>query len=188
MQEFVRKALRDRVDEGFRYFKLDFLWARNLKTRHDWKKTRLEMPRDIYRVYREAVGEDFYILAWSFWDEKYLGIVDESFVAKALPGHGSAQLRLTQISDDRPVVIGSTLHVAMDSAEIKNVESSADGMTVTLTDAGAREGKLFIHSPRPLALSSVQGCEASVAPVGKNLYCVTLSGRQRSTPNIIRIK
>lgn len=356
VQEFVRKVLRDRVEEGFRYFKLDFLWARNLKTRHDWKKTRLEITRDIYRVYREAVGEDSYLLAcvggfnrasfgfadasrigtdtaremktlykgvcladcinavgstgwsngvlfandpdvtylhlpnndrlrtwysysgllgglmltseplasldpaaiqnferlippapdkgrafdgqtdswhrqfgfiaqrpwgnfasillwnpadkpadvalagvplgplggkfhaWSFWDEKYLGIVDESFVAKALPGYGSAQLRLTQVSDDRPVVIGSTLHVAMGSAEIKNVESSPDGMTVTLTDAGARQGKLYMVSSKPLLLQSAEGCKASITLAGDNLWCVAINERLRNIPNTIRLK
>lgn len=125
---------------------------------------------------------------WSFWDEKYLGIVDENFVAKALPGHGSAQLRLTQISDDRPVLVGSTLHVAMGSAEIKNVESSPDGMTVTLTDAGARQGKLYVVSSKPLSLQSAEGCKASIAPAGENLWCVTLNERLRNTPNVIHLK
>jgi len=356
VQEFVRKALADRVAEGYRYFKLDFLWVRDLQTRYDWKKTRLEIARDIYKVYREAIGEDSYLLAcvggfnracfgfadaarigtdtaslmkdlyvgccladcinatgttalsagilfandpdvtylriadnplhrtwysyvgllggitmtseplpaldpaalrnfemlippapdkgrafdgqtdpwhrqfgfvarrpwgnfasvllwnpdktpaalplkgvplealggkfhvWSFWDEKYHGISDESFVAGSVPGHGPALLRLTPVAGNLPVLVGSNLHIGMGSAEIKDIEATPQGMTVTLTDAGARDGKLFIHSPRPLTLASAQGCEASVAPAGDNIYCVTLTGRQRNTPNVISLK
>ncbi len=356
VQAFVRKALTDRVAEGYRYFKLDFLWVRDLKTRHDWKKTRLEIARDIYKVYRESIGEESYLLAcvggfnracfgfadaarigtdtsgsmknlyvgccladcinatgttalsagilfandpdvtylrigtkpllrtwysyvgllggiamtseplpaldgaalrnferlippapdkgrafdgqtdpwhrqfgfvaqrpwgnfasvllwnpdnqpadlplkgvplealggkfhvWSFWDEKYLGVSDESFVAESIPVQGPALLRLSQVADNLPVLVGSNLHIGMGSAEIKDIQATPQGMTITLTDAGARDGKLYVHSTRPLTLASAQGCQASVAPAGENIYCVTLAGRQRNSPNVISLK
>ena len=55
--------LTSRVAEGYRYFKLDFLWIKNLPTRHNQKKTRLEICRDVNKLYRESIGEDSYLLS-----------------------------------------------------------------------------------------------------------------------------
>lgn len=76
----------------------------------------------------------------------------------------------------------------MGSAEIKNVESSPDGMILTLTDAGARQGKLYVVSSKPLSLQSAKGCKATIAPAGEHLWCVTLNERLRMTPNVIHLK
>ena len=61
MRAFIRTALQARVAEGFRYFKLDFLWIKHLETRYDKKKTRLQIRRDLYQLYRESIGEDAYL-------------------------------------------------------------------------------------------------------------------------------
>ncbi len=354
VQAFVRKMLLDRVAEGFLYFKLDFLWIKNLQTRYDRKKTRLEIAREIYRIYRESIGEDAYLDAcvgglnracfgyadaarigtdtsrslkqlykgvcmadiinatgtnawangilfandpdvtyltfrnddlsrvwhsyvgllggmtltsenlpkldaearrnfevllpptpdkgrafdgqtdpwhrrfgfvasrpwgnfasvllwnpegkpadvslagvplerlgenfhvWSFWDGKYLGVSDGRFALKSLPSHASALLRLTPVTDG-PVLVGSTLHIGMGSAELKELRTERNSVTIDLTDAGAREGKLFIFSHEALSLVSAQGCKAAVESAGENLWCVTLAGRQRGTPNILNL-
>ena len=355
VQAFIRKMLTDRVAEGYRYFKLDFLWIRNLSTRHNQKKTRLEICRDVNKLYRECIGEESYLLScvggfnrgcfgyadgarigtdttrsmgklyvgcslancinatgstawangilfandpdvaylsfgknellrtwyshvgllgglmltsdplasldpaairnyeaftppapdlgrpfdgqtdpwhrrfgfiakrpwgnfasvllwnpednpadidlkgipmeargkkfhvWSYWDEKYLGIADESFQIKQLPKHNCAVLRLTPAVDDLPVLVGSTLHIAMGSAEIKDVKHEGGTMTIALTDAGARDGKLFLYSRAPLTLKNAAGVSATLTVAGDNLWCLALADRRRNTPNVIQL-
>ena len=355
VQAFIRKMLTDRVADGYRYFKLDFLWIKNLPTRHDQKKTRLEICRDVNRLYRESIGEDSYLLscvgglnrgcfgyadgartgtdtspslkhlyngvcladcinatgttalangilfandpdvtylnlakselcrtwygyvgllggmaltsevlhqldatnlrhleivippapdkgrafdgqtdpwhrrfgfvakrpwgnfasvqlwnptgqpadvtlagvplkelgkqfhAWSFWDEKYLGVADQSLTPHDVPAYGSKVLRLTPVANDRPVVIGSNLHIAMGSAELKNIVSRKDGMTIELTDAGAREGALYVFHPRPLRLTAAQGCEVAIEPEPNSVWKLKISGRRRGQAQIIEL-
>ena len=357
VRKFIRKSLTDRVAEGFRYFKLDFLWIRGetLAKRFDQKKTRLQLARDVCQLYREAIGEDSYLLscvggynrgtygyadaarigtdtsaafkklydgvcmadclnatgstawsngilfandpdvtylhmgdsevkrtwlgyvgllgglaltseplnqldaaairnfeilippapdkgrafdgqtdpwhrrfgfvaqrpwgnfasmllwnpedepadvslagvplaslgskfhAWSFWDEKYLGLVDADWVARELPTHGSRVLRFTAADEKRPVLIGSTLHIGMGSAEMKRCEASTAGIGIELTDAGARDGSLFIFHRGTLALASAEGCEASLSAAGENVWRLSITGRQRGTPNFLKI-
>ncbi len=355
VQAFIRKMLTARVAEGYRYFKLDFLWIKNLPTRHNQKKTRLEICRDINKLYRESIGEESYLLscvgglnrgcfgyadgartgtdttgslkrlyggvsladtinaagttawangilfandpdvtylnlakselwrtwygyvgllggmmltsealnqldatalrhletlippapdkgrafdgqtdpwhrrfgfvakrpwgnfasvqlwnptaqpadvtlagvplnelgkqfhAWSFWDEKYLGVADKSLALHDVPAHGSEVLRLTPVADDRPVLIGSNLHIAMGSAELRNVVSRKDGMTIELTDAGARAGALYVFHPRPLRLIAARGCEVAIDPASISVWELKISGRQRGHAQTIEL-
>lgn len=61
-REHIRKAIAARVCEGFRYFKFDYLF--NLVTpRYDEKKTRFQAMRELFRLFRETIGEDSYLLA-----------------------------------------------------------------------------------------------------------------------------
>jgi hypothetical protein len=129
-----------------------------------------------------GLGERFH--AWSFWDRQYLGLVDRSFAAKALPPRGPALLRLTAAGDG-PTLVGSDLHIAMGSAEIAAIRREGATLAVELTDAGAREGTLVFHSPQPLALARAEGCAAAVAPAGKDLWSIAISSRERKTPQRI---
>ena len=61
-REFIRQTLRARYAEGYRYFKLDFNWPR-WKDRFNQKLTRLQVQRDMFKQYREAIGEDSYLCA-----------------------------------------------------------------------------------------------------------------------------
>ena len=131
----------------------------------------------------EEIGRKFHI--WSYWDEKYSGVGDGSFVAKALPKYAPALLRLTPATGNGPVLVGSTLHISMGSAEIKDMTTAPTGMTIMLTDAGARDGKLYVHSDKPLSLQSAKGCKASVTPAGNTIYRVDRERLQRNTPNAI---
>ena len=128
-----------------------------------------------------GLGERFH--AWSFWDQTYLGVVDRSFVAKDLPSHGSRLLRLTpvqSVNDQRPLLIGSDLHISLGSAELKALIATADELQITLTDAGAREGAIYVYSQRPLTLKSATGCTVkAVEAAGENAWKVRLQGRQR---------
>jgi len=134
-----------------------------------------------------ALGSEFHV--WSFWDEKYLGVQKNGFRVRQLAAHGPALLRLTAVTGhgDVPVLVGSTLHIAMGSEEIKGVEASPDGITITLTDGGARDGKLFLFSSGTLRLEENAGCEASLASVQPNVWSIEIRGRKRGTLNRVRL-
>jgi hypothetical protein len=62
-------------------------------------------------------------------------------------------------------------------------------VTITLTDAGARNGTLFVASSRPLALVHATGCEAAALDeAAPGVYKITLAGRQRGTAQTIRLE
>ncbi|MFH1007448.1 MAG: alpha-galactosidase [Candidatus Latescibacterota bacterium] len=134
----------------------------------------------------ESLGERFHV--WSFWDETYQGVGDADFVARNLPPHGPALLRLTALSDkdDLPVLVGSNLHLSMGAAEIADVAVTSDRLTMALNDAGARSGKLYVFSKHPLILGTVSGCAAaSVAPGPEYIWTVSISGRRRGEQHVI---
>jgi alpha-galactosidase len=127
----------------------------------------------------QELGPRFHV--WSFWDECYLGLGDASFVARGLPAHGPALLRLTAPPADanQPILIGSTLHISMGAAEITGVHIAKQGMKIRLSDAGARTGKLFVYTPRALTLTRAVGCQAALSRANKkNIWIVNLSDRQ----------
>ena len=131
------------------------------------------------------LGEKFH--AWSFWDEKYLGVADQSLALHDVPAYGSKVLRLTPVADDRPVVIGSNLHIAMGSAELKQIVSRKDGMTIELTDAGAREGALYVFDLRPLRHIAAHGCEVALEPELNSIWKLKMSSRQRGHAQTIEL-
>lgn len=149
-----------------------------------------ETPADIALagVPVNELGKKFHV--WSFWDERYLGVADNSFVARQVPKFGGVVLRLTALPKDPllPVIVGSSLHLGMGSAEIADVQQTRGKMTILLRDAGAREGRLVIYSPRSLRLLAAQGCEASLAASGNNLWTVSHAKRQRNRPERIELE
>jgi len=146
-----------------------------------------EEPADVSLtgVPLESLGEKFHV--WSFWDGQYLGVGDREFAANAIPKHASVLLRLTPLSMDGPVLIGSTLHISMGAAEIKGIKSTDETITVELSDAGARDGDLLFFSTKPLKLTGSAGCNAKLSRAGEKLWKVALSGRRRWEPNVIRL-
>lgn len=143
-----------------------------------------DLDLDDYAV--KVLGEKYHI--WSFWDEQYLGIGDASFVAKNVQPRGCALVRLTPIADESsPLIVGSNLHIGMGSAELKSVESAAGDLKLELTNAGARNGKLFIFSLKPVEVQEVSGCQAAVVPYEKNIFALVLTDRSRTEKNSIHL-
>ena len=129
---------------------------------------------------------------WSFWDEKYLGIAEnrkDGIIAKDVPPHGGGKLlRLTQVKNNQPVIVGSTLHISMGSAELKEASSSVNGINIELNpNAGALDGKLYIYSTKPLALKNSAGLDALVVEIEKNIYVVVINNRRRNNPQMIEL-
>ncbi|MCD9021907.1 glycoside hydrolase family 36 protein [Cohnella silvisoli] len=128
----------------------------------------------------DRLGESYHI--WSFWDETYYGIGDSSFVTPLLQPHASLLLRFTPcyVSDERPVLIGSTLHISMGASEISGITSTNHTLDILLNDGGASDGKLFVYSKQPLVLQSAEGCTVEgIKEVEEFVWSIHLASRQR---------
>lgn len=130
--------------------------------------------------------------AWSFWNERYIGIVDERFRTDPLLPRHSQLLRFTGLSVDEeiPVLVGTNLHISMGSAEISDIAATRNRFVVTLNgDAGARDGKLFVFSKRQLELASAEGCDfAEVSEQAEHIWIIKLAGRKRGQAQLLELR
>jgi signal transduction histidine kinase len=122
---------------------------------------------------------------WSFWDNRYMGIAKGSWTTLALAASASQHLCFTELDHrlEKPVLIGSRLHIYCGAAEIKCVSQSRGSMEIELTDAGAREGDLFIYSRWQPVWKAAEGCVvAEIASAGENVWRINLVNRQCGAP------
>ena len=119
---------------------------------------------------------------WSFWDGVAWETAGDRLTLKALPPHGCKLLRLTPIAAG-PAVIGSDLHISCGAAEIADLADAGGRLSLTLSDAGAREGALFIRHAGRLAPGAASGLAVDqVAEVAPGVWRVAVSGRRRGQP------
>lgn len=118
---------------------------------------------------------------WSFWDEKYLGVVRDGSVIKDIAPHGCKILRLTPVSEKNdPLLIGSNLHISMGAAEIQDFSVSSKHITVKLERSGAKTGKLIISSGRNIELHKAANCVvSSVKQADKGIFEIEISQRKK---------
>lgn len=119
---------------------------------------------------------------WSFWDNRFLGVAKGSWSTPALAPSASQHLRFTDLdhAPNRPVLIGSNLHISCGAAEIERVTSLQAAMEIELTDAGARDGDLFVYSQLAPMLTAATGCTVEkIAYAGENVWRIAVSGRER---------
>lgn len=119
---------------------------------------------------------------WSFWDNRFLGVAKGSWTTPSLGPSASQHLCFTDLdrTPNRPVLIGSNLHIYCGAAEIRRVSSLVGAMEIELTDAGARDGDLFVYSQRKPVLNSASGCTVEqITYAGENVWRIALTGRQR---------
>jgi hypothetical protein len=76
VQAFFRRIIRRAMQEGFRYFKIDFNTVGGRL--HNPKKTHLQALRDLYRLYREEIGEESFLLSCSVLTRATIGLADAS--------------------------------------------------------------------------------------------------------------
>jgi hypothetical protein len=127
---------------------------------------------------------------WSFWDSRYLGVVQGSWTTPALGPSASQHLRFTDLdqSPEKPLLIGSSLHIYCGAAEVKRVLQRRDAMEIELTDAGARDGDLFIYSRRQPVWQAEEGCSvAEIASAGENVWRISLVGRKSGVPQRVAL-
>jgi hypothetical protein len=127
---------------------------------------------------------------WSFWDNRYLGVAKGSWTTTALSPSASQHLCFTALSQSsgKPVLIGSNLHIYCGAAELRRVASTRGALTIELSDAGAREGDLFVYSRRPLLLKEAAGCTVTeVAVAGENVWRIGVANRRWNKPQRIAL-
>lgn len=118
---------------------------------------------------------------WSFWDDRFLGVAKGSWTTPSLAPAASQHLRFTDLdrTPDRPVLVGSNLHIYCGATEIRKVTSLQGAMEIELTDAGAREGDLFVYSRLMPVLKSATGCSVEkIAYAGENVWRIAVKDRK----------
>lgn len=127
---------------------------------------------------------------WSFWDNRFLGVAKGSWTTPSLAPSASQHLRFTDLDStpDRPVLIGSNLHIYCGAAEIQRVTSLQGGMEIELSDAGARDGDLFVYSRLTPVLKSATGCRvARIAYAGENVWRIAVEARRSGVPQRVEM-
>ena len=76
VQQFIREIVRARMADGFRYYKIDFNKVAPCRFFNS-KLTRFQAYRNLYRLYREEVGEESYLNSCcARLDRAVVGLVD----------------------------------------------------------------------------------------------------------------
>lgn len=128
---------------------------------------------------------------WSFWDDRYLGVAHGSWTTPRLGPDASQHLVFTPLPEtpSKPVLIGSNLHIYCGAAEIKQVQSTRSSFAVEFTDAGAREGAIYLYSRVQPVLTKAVGCTVSgITSAGENVWRVSLHERMTGQPQRIDLK
>jgi alpha-galactosidase len=80
---FIRGIIREHRRAGFTYFKIDFNTVAGVSGAapgaprlHDTSRTAFQALRDLYRLYREEIGEDSYLLACIGFNRAVAGFAD----------------------------------------------------------------------------------------------------------------
>jgi signal transduction histidine kinase len=118
---------------------------------------------------------------WSFWDNRFLGVASGGWTTPFLAPAASQHLVFTDLdrAPDRPVLIGSGLHIYCGAAEIERVTALSSALQIELTDAGARAGDLFIYSKfEPMVRESVGCVVDGVKAAGENVWKLSLKDRR----------
>jgi hypothetical protein len=158
-----------------------------------WAVVQLHNPADVAAERSlatnglESLGDAVH--AWSFWDQRYLGVVNPADLKFTLDAHFPVLLRLTPAAAPEctgPVLVGSTLHYAQGAAEIAAWHAGPERLVIELHGAGSQSGELYLASPKPLALENAAGLQAALTREGP-LWRLTISQRARHQPQAIRL-
>ena len=102
------------------------------------------------RIDLERLGVEPPFRVWDILGQRFLAARDGELRVKGVPGHGCAWLRVTP-ADDRPRVVGSTLHLcggALEAARLRLLPSGP--LAIRLSLPGVRRGQIWLaHSERP---------------------------------------
>jgi alpha-galactosidase len=129
---------------------------------------------------------------WSFWDNRYLGVTQGTWTTPALAPSASQHLCFTDLDNDqafeKPLLIGSGLHIYCGAAEIKQLKRGRASIEIELTDAGARDGALFIYSRHQPVWKAAKGCTvAEIASAGENVWRISLFDREVGAPQQVSL-
>ena len=151
-----------------------------------------QKPKSIdFQVSRMGLDGNQLHAVWSFWDDKFLGVAKGSWTTPSLAPAACQHLVFTPVEEagNKPVLIGSNLHIHSGAAEIAKVDAGDGRITVALTDAGAREGDLFFWSVKPLEVESSAGLEAGeLVNAGEHVWKLSVKSRQSDNPQSVQLR
>jgi len=156
-----------------------------------WNVGKKELARPRLNLAAAGMDPNKRYAVWSFWDNQFLGIVKGAWTTPMLAESASQHLCFTDLdrTPNQPVLIGSNLHIWCGAAEIKRVTCTRGAMRIDLTDAGARDGDLWVYSRWPLAFKAASGCALNdVASAGDNVWRISLVGRQHGQPQRVDLE
>ena len=129
---------------------------------------------------RAGLNPDKRHAVWSFWDNRYLGVVEREYKTPFLAPSASQHLVFTELPENpnKPTIIGSNLHIYCGAAEIKNVVVLPRGMRLELSGAGARDGSVFVYCQAKPAVEAASGLRVEeVVAAGENVWEVKIKER-----------
>ncbi len=129
---------------------------------------------------RAGLNPDKRHAVWSFWDNRYLGVVGRQYKTPFLAPSASQHLVFTELPEDpnKPTIIGSNLHIYCGAAEFKNVVVLPGGMRLELGDAGARDGSVFVYCLVKPAVEFASGLRVEeVVAAGENVWEIKIKER-----------
>lgn len=126
---------------------------------------------------------------WSFWDNRYLGVVEGGWTTPPLAPGASQHVRFTPLAnvESRPVLVGSNLHIHCGAEEVRRVNSLQGAMEIELGGAGARDGDLFVYSRLRPDLKAAEGCRAALSAAGEYVWRIRLEGRNLASPQRVEL-
>jgi len=116
---------------------------------------------------------------FDFWQNKVIGYATNSYTTAPVEYHSSKLLRFTPLMGDRPLIVGSDLHLSIGATEIDRISMRLSKLYIELSNAGAQDGSLTFYSKKTLAADGSKNCNVtSVENLGGNLWKINISGRQ----------
>ena len=103
-----------------------------------------EVPQT-YAVDLKKLGYDGPCAVYDFWDERFLGILEGS-CAFTVPATSCKVLRITPW-ENKPVVVGTDMHVLQGAVEIVNIEYRADTLVVGCKRPVGEKGTVSVLAP-----------------------------------------
>ena len=132
---------------------------------------------------RAGLDPDKRHAVWSFWDNRYFGVVGRQYNTPFLAPSASQHLVFTELPENpnKPTIIGSNLHIYCGAAEFKNVVVLPGGMRLELSDAGARDGSVFVYCLAKPAIEAASGLRVEeVVAAGENVWEIKITERDPS--------
>lgn len=98
-------------------------------------------------------------------------------------------MRLTPpAADNRPLIVGSDLHISMGAAEFAAVRATSAALNIELTAAGATNGSIFFHAAGKWTLAGFKGmAHAVLTQPAPAIWRMELQGRRRGEPQSVSL-
>lgn len=126
------------------------------------------------------------MVVYSFWDNEINGIFENTYLSKELKPMQCEHLCITPLNYDFQVV-GSNLHLSCGAEEIDNVISTKLFAKIHLTQAGAKDGSLFVYSKNMIFKISSKGLDASLEKLENGFYKIEIKNRIKTSNQIIKL-